>query len=101
MTEDITEFVRSCTYCRLSNATTSHEAQSILQAMETQEPFDVIFLDVWMPGDFPAKWGEIKGLTCISSFAEAALIKKQTRKRLQGRHSRHSSCRMDYPSLSS
>jgi hypothetical protein len=55
MTRDITEFVLSCAYCRLSNAT-SHEAQSILQAIETQEPFDVIFLDVWTPGDFPAKW---------------------------------------------
>jgi hypothetical protein len=46
MTRDISAFVKSCAYGRLSNAT-SHKAQLILQAVETQAPFDVLFLDVW------------------------------------------------------
>lgn len=78
MTCNTTNFVGSCAYCRLANAT-SHKAQSNSQAIKTQEPFNLIFLDVWTPGDFPAKWGAIKALTCIkgmNSFAEAALIVK-------------------------
>jgi hypothetical protein len=65
-------------YCKLINAT-SHKAQSILQAIKTQAPFDVLFLGVWTPGDFPSKWGELKVLTCLegmTSFAEAAFINK-------------------------
>jgi hypothetical protein len=78
MTRDIAKFVKSYAYCKLTNAT-SHEAQSILQAIETQAPFDVLFLGVWTPGDFPSKWGELKVLTCLegmSSFAEAAFVNK-------------------------
>jgi hypothetical protein len=50
-----------------------------VQAIETQSPFDVLFLDVWTPGDFPAQWGALKVLTCLegmSLFAEAVSIDK-------------------------
>jgi hypothetical protein len=54
MARDIADFVKSCAYCKLTIAT-SHEAQLVLQAIETQAPSDVLFLDVWTPGDFPYK----------------------------------------------
>jgi hypothetical protein len=78
MTRDIVGFVKSCAYCKLTNAT-SLEAHWILQGIETQAPFDELFLDVWTPRDFPSKWGEWKMLTCLegmSSFAEAVFIDK-------------------------
>jgi hypothetical protein len=78
MNRDISAFVKSCAYCRLSN-TTSHEAQSILQAVKTQVPSDVLFLGEWSPGDFPEKWGALKVLTCLkgmSSFAKAVFLEK-------------------------
>jgi hypothetical protein len=79
MTRDIARFVKSCAHCQLANAT-SHEAQSILQAIETKAPFDILFLYVWTPGDFPAKWGALKVLLmCLegmSSFAKAIFLNK-------------------------
>jgi hypothetical protein len=97
MTCNIAAFVKSSAYCHLANAT-SHEAQSILQAMETQSPFDVLFLDVWTPGDLPAQWGALKVLTCLegmSSFAKAVFLDKADSTKSHDQSLRHSSFQMD------
>jgi hypothetical protein len=81
---DVTEAVRACAHCKLANAT-SHEAQQMLHTMETDEPFDVIVLDVWSPGAVPSSSKEIKVLTCLDTmtgFANAALITQETSQEL-------------------
>jgi hypothetical protein len=80
MAKDITEFVSSCGHCRLANAT-NHESAGILKALDAEVPFDVVFLDVWSPGDIQEKNGEIKILTCLdgmTSFAGATPVKEMT-----------------------
>jgi hypothetical protein len=75
---DVDMAVLGCGHCRLAN-NVNHEGQAIIQTMQCDTPFDVIFLDVWSPGDIPTKWGHTKVLTCLdcmTAFAEAAFITK-------------------------
>lgn len=79
MTADITALVNACAHCKLANSV-SHEAQAILRTLAADVPFDVVFLDVWSPGDIAGKHGACKILTCIeamSGFAGAAPLSKE------------------------
>jgi hypothetical protein len=49
MSIDIRKAVLDCGFCRVANAT-SHSAQQIIGALSTDEPFDIISMDVWFPG---------------------------------------------------
>jgi len=55
---------------------TSHENQAILQTQASDEPFDIIFLDVWSPGDgVLSKDGKHKSVTmtdCLTGFTDFA-----------------------------
>jgi hypothetical protein len=76
MLRDIREGVRSCAHCNLSNAV-SHEAALELHTLSCDVPFDVIFLDIWSPGDIMDKNGTTKVLTmldCMTSFAMGAFL---------------------------
>jgi hypothetical protein len=80
LVHDVTDGVRSCMHCNLANAT-SHEAQSILHTLECDVPFDVVFLDIWSPGNMPDKNGTLKVLTfidCMTGFAMATFISQGT-----------------------
>ena len=49
--------------------------------------FDVVFLDVWTPGCFPSKFGNIKLLCCleeITGFADGAPIHKEDSQEIAG-----------------
>lgn len=73
LNREVTHAVSSCAHCRLANIA-SHEAQQELNALLCDVPFDVVFLDVWSPGDLPEKSGSTKLLTCIdgmTGFADA------------------------------
>jgi hypothetical protein len=52
--QDITNRVLGCVTCRLANHN-SHEAQMHLNSFTCDEPFSMIFLDMWKPGDIPEK----------------------------------------------
>jgi hypothetical protein len=52
--QDITNGVLGCATCRLANHN-SHEAQMHLYAFTCDEPFRMIFLDMWKLGDVPEK----------------------------------------------
>jgi hypothetical protein len=49
MSADIKKAVTECGHCILGN-NVSHRAQQILGALSFDEPFDVIAIDLWMPG---------------------------------------------------
>jgi hypothetical protein len=49
MNADIKKAVTECGHCILGN-NVSHQAQQILGALSFDEPFDVIAIDLWMPG---------------------------------------------------
>ena len=73
---DVREAVGACAHCKLANAT-GHESGSILQALSTDGPFDVVAMDVWSPGSVPDKEGNIKALTSLDTttgFASAAIM---------------------------
>jgi hypothetical protein len=75
---DVDTAVIGCGHCRLAN-NVNHKNQSLLQTIQCDTPFDVIFLDVWSPGDNPTKWGHIKvltGLDCMTAYEEAAFLTK-------------------------
>ena len=79
MYRDVVEAIRGCAHCRLANAT-SHENQQILQALPCDEPFDVITLDVWDPGEVTSKLGASKLLTCLcvtTGFTSGAFLDKE------------------------
>lgn len=76
MLRDIKEGVKACAHCNLSNAV-SHEAAMELHTLSCDVPFDVIFLDLWSPGDIVDKGGTTKVLTlidCMTSFVMAAFL---------------------------
>ena len=52
MATDIRRMTLGCAHCRAVNAS-NHEAQQILKSLQTEQPFDIIFLDVWSPGKVP------------------------------------------------
>ena len=75
---DITNGVLGCATCRLANHN-SHEAQMHLYAFACDEPFSVIFLDMWKPGDVPEKDGTREVLTMLdgmTGFAAGAFLGK-------------------------
>jgi hypothetical protein len=75
---DITNGVLGCATCRLANHN-SHEAQMHLHAFTCDEPFSMIFLDMWKPGDVPEKDGTREVLTMMdgmTGFAAGAFLGK-------------------------
>ncbi len=78
MKRDVDKLVRFCAHCRLGNAT-MHDAQDYLNALESDGPFDVVFMDFWEPGEIPDKSGMWKLLTMLdemTSFAAATATGK-------------------------
>ena len=43
----------------------SHEAQQLLQIVESDNPFDVVFIDFWGLVEIPNQDGSLKILTCL------------------------------------
>jgi hypothetical protein len=80
MSVDIRKAVLDCGFCRVANAT-SHGAQQIIGALSTDEPFDIISMDVWHPGTTTptAEGGKFQKavLTCLcnmTGFASLAFV---------------------------
>ena len=76
LSRDTYEAVTGCAHCRLAN-NASHEAQMRLYALPCDTPFDVVFLDVWSPGEVTEKDGSRKILTmldCMTGFAAGTTL---------------------------
>ena len=68
--------VSACGHCCLAK-NASHEAQMQLHELESNTPFDIVFLDVWEPGKVGEKDGSHKVLTCLEcmmGFAAATVL---------------------------
>jgi hypothetical protein len=75
---DITNGVLGCATCRLANHN-SHEAQMHLHAFTCDEPFSMVFLDMWKPGNVPEKDSTRELLTMMdgmTGFAAGAFLGK-------------------------
>jgi hypothetical protein len=75
MASDVKQLTIGCGHCNAANVA-SHGAQQQLQTFETDEPFDVITLDVWRPGKAAAikKGGGSHVATCIDAMAGFATV---------------------------
>ena len=62
--KEVVQFIRAYTHCQFVNSC-SHEAHQLLRNIESDTPFDVVFLDFWEPGDIPDRDRSRKILTCL------------------------------------
>ena len=65
---DVNALVQACAHCQPGNAS-SHKAQQMLHFVESDGPFDVMFMDFWKPGDMPDKGGARSLLTCLCELS--------------------------------
>jgi hypothetical protein len=79
VSRDVRNGVLGCACCRLANHT-DHENQQLLYSFVCDEPFSVIFLDIWQPGEILEKDGSFAVLTMLEGmcgFAGAAFLPKR------------------------
>ena len=55
----------------------------MIHTIESDIPFDVVFLEFWEPGDIPDRYGSFKILTCLYfmkgfGLVAASVLKKST-----------------------
>ena len=62
--KEVAHFIRAYDHCKLLNSC-SHEAHQLIQTIDSDTPFDVVFPDFWGPGDIPDQDGSRKILTCL------------------------------------
>ena len=62
--KEVSQFIRSCAHCQLV-IPWYNEAQQFLQTIDSDIPFDVVFMYFWEPGDIPDQDGSRKILTCL------------------------------------
>ena len=62
--KQVSQLIRTCAHRQQVNSR-SHETQQLLQTIESDTLFDVVFLDFWEPGDIPDRDGSRKILTCL------------------------------------
>ena len=62
--KEVVQFIRAFAHCQLVNSF-SHEAQQLLQTIDSDTPFDVVFLYFWEPGEIPYLDGSRRILKCL------------------------------------
>ena len=79
MLRDIRSMVKACAHCILANSITK-ESSAYLYSYINDDPFDIMFLDVWTAGEIPSRLGHSKVLTMLEGmcgFAAAAPLTKE------------------------
>ena len=79
MLRDIRVMVKVCAHCILANSITKNSS-AYLYSYFNDNPFDIMFLDVWMSGEIPCRLGHTKVLTMLEGmcgFAAAAPLSKE------------------------
>ena len=69
---EVDQFIRVCAHFQLVNSC-SHESQHLLQTIESDNPFDVVFIDFWEPGETPDRDLSRKKLTRLDCMTEFGL----------------------------
>ena len=62
--KELAQFIKTCAHCQLVKSC-SYESQQIICTIESDTPFDVIFLDFWVTGDIPDQDLSLNILTCL------------------------------------
>ena len=62
--KEVDQFIRDCVHYQLVNSC-SCEAKQLIQMIESDTPFDVVFLYSWETGDIQYWYGSCKILTCL------------------------------------
>ena len=71
--KEVAQFIIAYSHCQLVNQC-SHEAQHLLQTIESDTLFDVIFIEFWEPGNIPDRDGSRKILTCLNCMTLFGLV---------------------------
>ena len=74
--KEVDQFIRACKHLQLLNSY-SREAQNFLHTIESDTPFDVVFLDFWETGyiqDWDGYRMILKCLDCVIGFGLGAYI---------------------------
>ena len=79
--KEVSQFIRACVYWQLVNSC-SHEAQQLLQTIESDTPFDVVFLDSGEPGDIPNQYVPRKILTFLDCMTGFGIVEDTGMKKL-------------------
>ena len=69
---EVAQFIRASANFLLENSC-SHEANQLLQTIDSDNPFDVVFIDLWEPGDIPDWDGSLKILTCLDCMTGSGI----------------------------
>ena len=75
--KEVDQFIRSNAHCQLVN-TFSHEEQKLLYTIDTDTPYDLLFLYFWEPVDILYWYIDINILTwldCMSGFRQGVSIR--------------------------
>ena len=80
--KEVARFIRAYANCKLVNSF-SHKSQKLLQTIDSDTLFDVVFIEFWEPGEIPDQDGPSKILTlldCMTLFGITAAteMKKNT-----------------------
>ena len=70
--KEMSQFIRACSHCKLVNPC-SCEAQQFLQTIESYNPFDVVILDFWEPGEIIDRDVSRKTLVCLDCMTRFEL----------------------------
>ena len=70
--KDTAHFITACAHCKLVNSF-SPEAQQFLQTIESDTPFDEVFIDFWEPRDIPDRDGYRNILTYLDCLTVCGL----------------------------
>ena len=71
--KDVEQFIRAYENCQLVDSC-SHESQQLLQTIESNTQFDMVFLDFWEPGVIPDWDKSRKILTCLGCMTGFGLV---------------------------
>ena len=71
MCQDVADAVKVCAHCILANSV-AEDATAYLYAYVNNVPFEVMFLDVWMPREVPSNLGHTKVLTMLEGMCGLA-----------------------------
>ena len=72
ITKDVMLWTKQCAHCILAN-NTAHDFSRSLHSYPCKGPFDVLFLDVWSPGDISGTSVDTKVLTVVEGLVSYAI----------------------------
>ena len=70
---EVSQFIITCAHFQLVNSQ-SHKAQQLIQTIESDNPFHVLFIDFWELGEIQYRDGYYKIITCMDCMTGFGLV---------------------------